>query len=198
MIVHCIELGSFWWSRIPRDEFGNAIDEKIAFFNTTGFPRGGSGQKFKCCWDVPGVVRFDAGGFPRATTPKDFRNINIYVPEITERKGATRLFSPCIARRVVGIDRYMVGVRSSRYGEIDFDSQWRTKNMRIVCASSLHHSQETLLLIPPDGAIQTSHGVFNIEWRGNRKSGRRAELVSARNSDDYTSYEKRGSIDGGE
>ena len=67
MIVHCIELGSHWWTRIAADADGHFVPGGSVFFNSTAIPRGASGKHWHRCWTIPGIVRFNVAGFPRAT-----------------------------------------------------------------------------------------------------------------------------------
>jgi len=62
-------------------------------------------------------------------------------------------------------------------GRIAFGSCWKTDGVRVVCASASKGEQETLVLMPPDGVIQTEEGIWGIAWQSDRTFRRRARLV---------------------
>jgi hypothetical protein len=179
MIVHCIELGSHWWTRIVRDNDGDFVPERSTFFNSTAFQRGASGRHWLRCWTIPGIVRFNVAGFPRATMPTDLQNISALSNGIETLHGTNRLLFRCAVRLGAPIDAYLVVVRSIMCGRIAFGSCWKTNGVRVVCASANKGEQETLVLMPPNGAFQTDEGIWRIEWRKERTSRRRARLVLA-------------------
>ena len=177
MIVHCIELGSHWWTRITSDNDGNFVPVRSAFFNSTALPRGASGTHWLRCWTIPGIVRFNVAGFPRATMPTHLQNISAFSEGLDTQRGGNRLLFRCAVRRDAPIDAYLVVVRSMMCGRIAFGSKWKSEGVRVVCASANKGDQETLVLMPPNGVIQTDEGKWRIGWQNERKSQRRARLV---------------------
>jgi hypothetical protein len=179
MIVHCIELGSHWWTRIATDADGHFVPRGSVFFNSTAIPRGVSGKHWHRCWTIPGIVRFNVAGFPRAIVPTDLHYINAFTEGIETLRGTNRLLFRCAATARSPVDAYLVVVRSIMCGRIAFGSGWKTDGIRIVCASASKGEQETLILMPPDGVIQTDEGIWRIAWQDGQTSRRRARLVPA-------------------
>ncbi len=179
MLVHCIELGSHWWTRIAADADGHFVPCGSVFFNSTAIPRGAIGKHWHRCWTIPGIVRFNVAGFPRATVPTDLEHITALTDGIETLRGTNRLLFHCAANSRAPINAYLVVVRSIMCGRIAFGSGWKTDGVRVVCASASKGVQETLVLMPPDGAIQTDEGIWRIEWQDGRTSRRHARLVPA-------------------
>lgn len=196
MIIHCVELGSHYWPETRYEADGDYARSRSCYFNSTGFPRRGtsvgvpvnweaSRKSMLRCWSVPGVVRFNAAGFPRAAMPADLNGVSALTNGIEMWNGQKRL----LLRRAVGsseyVDAYLVAVRSATQGRIDFRSNWRTSGVRLVCASSNKGRQETLILMPPNGIITTEFGSWQIQWRRSAVSRKRAflELVEDVNAE---------------
>lgn len=104
MIVHCIELGSHWWTRITSDNDGNFVPVRSAFFNSTALPRGASGTHWLRCWTIPGIVRFNVAGFPRATMPTHLQNISAFSEGLDTQRGG---IDCCFVARLVVMHRLM-------------------------------------------------------------------------------------------
>jgi hypothetical protein len=149
------------------------------FFNSTAIPRGASGKHWHRCWTIPGIVRFNVAGFPRATVPTDIQNINGFTEGIETLRGTNRLLFRCNAAARSSVDAYLVVVRSIMCGRIAFGSCWKTDGVRVVCASASKGEQETLVLMTPDGVIQTEEGIWRIAWQSDRTFRLRARLVQA-------------------
>jgi hypothetical protein len=177
MIVHCVELGSHWWKRISKDSNGDYEPRNSAFFNSTALPKGTSETHWLRCWTIPGIVRFNIAGFPRATAPPHLLGANAYSDGIENLNGTNRILFQCAVRFDQAIDSYLVVVRSAMCGRIEFGSDWKTPGVRVVCASANKGGQETLMLMPPNGAIKTEDGIWQIAWRKDGLSHRRALLV---------------------
>jgi hypothetical protein len=182
MIIHILDLGSFCFAKICRDEEGYYVPARSAFIVTTGFSRAShaqilsgwtvKGHKIRRCWSVPGAMRFNVTGFPRARKPNDLIGLNALTDGLHQWEGQNRL----LLRRAVGINEeaeaYLVAVRSETFGRIDFLSDWRTAGVRVVCASANKGLQESLIIMPIKSTITTDHGTWHVKWRigaGSRK-----------------------------
>jgi hypothetical protein len=108
------------------------------------------------------------------------QNINGFTEGIETLRGTNRLLFRCTAAARSSVDAYLVVVRSIMCGRIAFGSRWKTDGVRIVCASASKGEQETLVLMPPDGVIQTDGGLWRIAWQDDDRTSRRhARLVQA-------------------
>lgn len=196
MIIHCVELGSHYWPQTRRDGAGDYDVAHSCYFNSTGFARrdgraclpaswGAHGNKVHRCWSEPGIVRFNAEGFPLAAMPADLNGINMLSNGIEMWNGQKRLLMRRAVARDVPIDAYLVVVRSKVCGRIAFLENWRSAGVRVVSASSNKGLQETLILMPPDGVITTALGSWQIRWRSSAVSRKRAylELMDERDTE---------------
>jgi len=161
--IRLVSFGSLWSVK----SHGETICEK-AVFNTTGFLPGKlhSGKRDLPATIIKGRIRFD-----RAYSSE----VTIYEGEkgaIYESPGFER-FDPGDGweNRVLfrhrqedhaRVDAFLVRIDSSIHGRIHFSRDWKTRDVKVIAASSRGQYQETLLLMGTTGKITTSIGVLNL------------------------------------
>jgi len=157
MVVHCISFGSLSWLR-P----GNVSDDPFRFsqhaaaFNTTGFS-----QKRRF-WHTPGVIRLNVGPHQgNIFEPGQYESSEM------ERRGE---WNRVLLKRRLGHtntpDRILLCMHSEMFGRIDFDSNWRSNDIRIVAGSAFRGEQETLILAAPGATLTTQTGHWEVTWTG--------------------------------
>lgn len=181
MIVHCIDFGSYWWEHMSTEPSGERGSHVVAFYNTTKVPKSPTGKPNTTSYDDKGVVRVNAKGFPWVTQPnqQQLGGRNAYSPGPNRLGKTTRLLLQCAVRRVTPPDVYLTVVRSDECGHVDFEKPWRTRGVSIISRSYNRRTQaqETMLLVPPDGAILTGNGIWKVRLFGNHRGSKRARLV---------------------
>jgi hypothetical protein len=165
MNIRLVSFGSLWSVKSP----GETICEK-AIFNTTGF--------------MPGKLHPGKGNLPATTIKGRVRFDRAYSSKVgnyEEEKGAI-YESPGFERFDPGdgwenrvlfrhrqnnkarVDAFLVRIDSRIHGRIDFSCAWKTRNVKVIAASSRGQYQETLVLMGPNGKITTSIGVLELSW----------------------------------
>lgn len=178
MIIHCVEFGSYWYSRLTRDSAGNVLPKRSAYFNTTAIRKRGSQDKYSWCTTISGFVRMNVAGFPKASLATDFLGANAFSRGLESYNGSNRLFLSCSVERRRPADRYLVVVNILRHGRILFTSNWKSYGVSIVAASATREFQETMLLMTPDAMIRTEDGVWGIQTYRGRNGHLRAKLAA--------------------
>ena len=144
-----------------------------------GHPERHQRQHCLRCWTLPGIGRSNVAGFPRAAVPTDLQHITALTEESETLRGANRLLCRCADTPRSLVDAHLVVGRSIMCGWITFVSDWKTDGVQVVRTRASKGVQETLVLMPPDGAVQTAEGVCRIAWQDGRTSRRRVRLVLA-------------------
>ena len=165
MIVHCLSFGSLWWLR-PGNHPNSAarFTSEAAVFNTTGFI---SGARERRNWMVAGVVRLNAGTcLEQRIRPEQIQSEKFFSPG-PERNGVqNRLLLTRKVKANAPVDLLLVRTSDEEHGRISFDSEWRSKGVRVIAASEFRDRQESLLLVPPDGYVKTNLGEWRFIWTG--------------------------------
>lgn len=164
MIVFCASFGSLWWLRPGHDAADTGrYSSRAALFNTTGFK--GTGARERRNWTVPGVVRFNAGPCIEQRLRLDSIEPGTFQTPGLEQSGTqNRLLLERRAKSSTVVDAVLLSVSSKTIGRIKFGADWRTPGVKIVCASAFNGMQETLLLMPQEGQLQTETGTWRLEW----------------------------------
>lgn len=165
MIVHCLSFGSLWWLRPGNNLDSDArFTSEAAVFNTTGFI---SGARERRNWIVAGVVRFNVGTcLEQRIRPEQIEQGKFSSPG-PERNGVqNRLLLTGKVKANTPADLLLVCISSEQHGRISFDSEWRSKGVRILTASEFRDRQESLVLVPPDGYVKTNLGEWRFLWTG--------------------------------
>ena len=161
MIVQCISFGSHWWLRKSFDRrTGAFLRHQSAFMNTTHI-KVGSPKKYK--HSIGGFVRINAGTRPYFDSPQEILQAKYYTEGVTRYMESNRLMLRSRAPDEAEADRFLVCVRSTSEGMIDFNSDWRCDGpARILCSSCYAFRQETLLLVKKQTVIWTALGSWRI------------------------------------
>jgi hypothetical protein len=161
VIVQCVSFGSHWWLRKSYDQrTGAFLRNQSAFMNTTGF-KCGRQKKFKHA--TPGFLRINAGTKPHFDSPRELLQAKYHTEGITRYKETNRLMLVSRAPDDEEVDMFLVCVRSTSEGSINFSSDWkRNGTARIFSSSYYAYKQETLLLMKREAIIFTSLGSWRI------------------------------------
>ena len=146
------------------DESGKLDMSKCKWFNTTGIPRTPTSKKFRQAYEVEGVVRFNMRAFGFVREPYDLVGINVFVSGIEKYAQTNRIIVSDPAHRFSKIEAYLVGVRSTEHGRIDFGNPWKKGEGQIVSSSEFRGEQDTLLLMEPDCVLLSDRGALSIQW----------------------------------
>lgn len=163
MIVHCLSFGSLWWLRPGnRPDSSARFTSEAAVFNTTGFI---SGARERRNWMVAGVIRFNVGScLEQRIRPDRIQQGKFFSPG-PERNGVqNRLLLTRKVKANAPADLLLIRISDEEHGRISFDSEWRSKGVRIIAASEFRDRQESLLLVPPDGYVKTNLGEWRCAW----------------------------------
>ena len=165
MIIHCLSFGTLWWLRPGRDQESAArFTSQAAVFNTTGFVIGARERRN---WIVPGVVRFNAGTcLEQRFRPDQIGQGRFSSPGIERNGSQNRLLLERKVKMDTPADMLLACIVCEQYGRISFDSEWRSRGVRILAASEFRGKQESLLLLPADGHVTTTLGKWRCEWTG--------------------------------
>lgn len=162
MTLKCLSFGSVWWLR-PADDTDDSqrYVTRAALFNTTGFIQG---TRTRRLWMVAGVIRINAGMHPDTRKAEAFAG-KTYESGGLERRGSwNRILLGREARRRNSPNALLLCVRSDRVGRINFQEDWRSKDVDVVAASAHRGVQETLLLLRVGSTIRTESGVWETTW----------------------------------
>ena len=165
MIIHCVSFGTLWWLRPGREDASSAkFTSQAAIFNTTGFKQGARERRN---WIIAGVVRLNAGTcFDQRIRPEQIQQERFMSPGLERNGSQNRLLLTRKVRAGTPVDMLLVRISCVEYGRISFNSEWRSRGIRVLAASEFHHKQETLLLMPPDGQVATASGNWRCLWTG--------------------------------
>jgi hypothetical protein len=163
MIIHCLSFGTLWWLRPGNDpESGARFTSQAAVFNTTGFA---SGSRERRNWIIPGVVRFNAGtSLEQRIRPDQIVQGRFSSPGIERNGSQNRLLLMRKVKANTPVDFFLACISCEIHGRILFDSEWRSRGVRILAASEFRRQQESLVLLPADGHIRTTLGKWRCIW----------------------------------
>lgn len=161
MIVQCVSFGSHWWLRKSYDRrTGAFLRHRSAFMNTTGI-RHGAERKFK--HSISGFLRINAGTSPHFDSPQELLQAKFHTEGVTRYKETNRLMLLSRASDDTEVDLFLVCIKSTSEGMINFNSAWRREgSVRIFSSTYYAREQETLLLLKRGTIIQTSLGSWRI------------------------------------
>lgn len=165
MIIHCLSFGTLWWLRPGNDDdSATRFTSQAAVFNTTGFV---SGSRERRNWIIPGVVRFNAGTcLEQRIRPDQIVQGHFSSPGIERNGSQNRLLLTRKVKANGPADILLACISCNEHGRISFDSEWRSRGVRILAASEFRRQQESLVLLPPDGHIRTTLGKWRCIWTG--------------------------------
>jgi hypothetical protein len=168
MIIQCISFGSAWWLRPEYDEYSGAlIRPKSAFMNTTS-PDRSNRDKARWCHRISGFIRINAGMTPYFDSPKEILQAKFHTTGLEQHNGSNRLLLKRRASPDANEDHYLVRVRSTEEGMVNFYKEsWRVGRCSIVSASFGNGVQEILLLMGREAVIKTSLGNWGIICKNN-------------------------------
>jgi hypothetical protein len=163
VIVKCISFGSSSWLRPSNDNSPNGpIRSRSALMNTTAIP---CGVNFRPLHRVSGTVRINAGIRPHIDSFRDALQVKFQTEGVIRYRETNRLLLKSVVPDTAEVDRFLVCVRSTVEGTIDFASEWKTGVQARILSSSFHYrrrEQETLLLMDATAEIQTTLGTWRI------------------------------------
>jgi hypothetical protein len=161
VIVQCISFGSHWYLNKRVDpRTGALLRCRSAFMNTTHI-KVGSPEKYK--HSIGGFVRINAATKPYFDSPQEILQAKYYTEGVTRYMESNRLMLRSRAPDDAEVDRFLVCVRSTIEGMIDFNSDWRRDGpARILSSSYYALHQETLLLMKRESVIWTALGSWRI------------------------------------
>jgi hypothetical protein len=165
MIIHCLSFGTLWWLRPGNDrESAARFASQAAVFNTTGFA---TGTRERRNWIVPGVVRFNAGTcLEQRIKPEQVGQGRFFSPGIERNGSQNRLLLTRKVKANAPADLLLACISCEEHGRISFDSEWRSRGVRILAASEFRGKQESLVLLPADGYVRTTLGKWRCVWTG--------------------------------
>jgi hypothetical protein len=165
MIIHCLNFGALWWMRPGRNhESAAKFTTEAAVFNTTGFV---SGARERRNWIVAGVIRFNVGTCNEQRVRPEQLGQSRFVSPGPERSGSlNRLLLTRRARSNVPADLLLACISEEEHGRILFDSDWRSPGVRILSSSEFGRRQQSLVLMPIDGIVNTEIGEWRCSWTG--------------------------------
>ena len=167
MILRCLSFGSLWWLRPGDDqEDSQRFVARAALFNTTGFIHG---RRTRRLWMVAGAVRINTGMHPDSREAEAFTGRTYESPGLERRGSWNRILLGREAMCRNNPDAILLCIRSDRVGRINFQGDWRSKDVEVVAASAQRGIQETLLLLRFGSTIQTETGTWEATWNNLRR-----------------------------
>lgn len=160
MLVTILGFGCNWWHRFgsdPEDRF--RYTKHAAFYNSTGIQ---CGKKIRRHWTIPGLIRFNGAGNFAA---QDVNNLVARTFSCTEpvvALGGNRLLFKEKVPDVTAPDFFLVVVSNARFGMLDFQSDWKSKDAQPIAASHLRDKQEAMLLMRLGSWIETALGRWSL------------------------------------
>ena len=154
MIVQCISFGSHWYLKKRFDQrTGALLRHRSAFMNTTHI-KVGSPEKYK--HSIGGFVRINAATKPYFDSPQEILQAKYYTEGVTRYMESNRLMLRSRAPDNAEADRFLVCVRSTSEGMIDFNSDWR-------CDGSGSHTVFELLRFTPRNVADDEEGIGYLD-----------------------------------
>jgi len=139
------------------------------YYNTTGVVVNGAvHQRPRIC----GYARFDAvGGFDANHHPSRMIGRVFECAEPCVWMGYNKLLFRRLLKERERPDRFLVVATSDLVGQLAIGTEdWRSVDIWLLSFSECANQQETMLLMPAGGRIQTSLGVFSLEASQLRRS----------------------------
>lgn len=162
MLVAVTGFGSVWRPRLAKQPDQDRRFVLPVYYNTTGvLVNGCLRQRPEVC----GYARFDVvGGFdPNHPSRMIDRVFACAEPDVW--MGCNKLLFRRILRTGEVPDYYLVVARSGSHGNLQIGKEecWRSADSWVLSLSEGSGQQEAMLLIPPDGWIQTEVGKFKLQ-----------------------------------
>jgi hypothetical protein len=161
MLVAVTDFGSVW-----RRKFGKDADDPLRFargvyYNTTGVEIDGAVRQRP---RIPGYARFHScGGFdPHRRARMIHRVFECADPCVWN--GDNKLLFGHLLHRPQAPDKFLVVVRPALTGRVNIgNSAWRSPDSWLLSFSESGSQQETMLLLPAYGWIQSELGRFVLQ-----------------------------------
>jgi hypothetical protein len=175
MLVKILEFGSNWWARFggdPHDRY--RYTRHAAYFNSTGMR---CGNKMRCYWVVPGLIRFNGVGdfnphFPSRAVGEIFECSDL----VFARGGNRVLFRRKVAKSRPP-DYFLSVVSSDRFGALRFEDSERSGSPTPIAVSHIGEEQEAMLLMKAGDWVRSALGVWKLTVAPNLQNGASLQLL---------------------
>lgn len=156
MLVAISSFGSVWRRRFGTDLGDPARFRRAAYFNTTGVSVNGRVVRHR---RIAGHVRFNGAGGFNPYYPRRMVGSVFECDEPCIWNGQNKVFAGRRLEHPEPPDYFLVAMRSAELGHIDVGANgWKSDRCWLISFSEWQDQQESLLLIPTSGWIQTSIG----------------------------------------
>ena len=176
MLVQILNFGSNWWARFgsnPADRY--RFTRSAAYFNSTGLR---FGNKIRCHWIVPGLIRFNGVGDFNPQFP--YRSVGA-VFECTDlifAFGGNRVLFQRRAAHSVLSDYFLAVFSNDQFGTLDCQrSDWKAASVLPIAVSESREKQEAMLLMKPLDWVRTTLGVWQLKTGPTPRHRARLELL---------------------
>ena len=161
MLVGVTGFGSVWRHRSGKQMHETGRLMRPVYYNTTGVPvNGDMRQRPRIC----GYARFDAVGGFDANHPSQMIGRVFECAEPCVWMGYNKLLFRRILKGRERPDRFLVIVRSDLVGKLAVGAEgWRSADTWLLSFSECPSQEETMLLMPAGGWIQSSLGLVSLE-----------------------------------
>lgn len=156
MLVGIMDFGSVWRRRFAREPGEPDRFRRAAYFNTTGIRVNGLLMRHR---KIAGHARFNgASGFNPYYPQRVIGSVfECDEPCIWNRQN--KVFFGRRLRHSEPPDYFLVAIRSAEFGFVSVGSQdWKSDDAWLISFSEWRDHQELLMLLPPDGWLQTNLG----------------------------------------
>jgi hypothetical protein len=160
MLIGVVGFGSIWSSR------GASGSRPAAYFNTTGVNSTGRYRHRSC---VHGYVRIDECTGFRLHAADRAINRTYESDPLSVWQGRRKLFLRGFVKADATPDVYLVRLSPLEVGWIDLRTKWLCNSRSILSFSEGNDQQEVLVILPPYGWTNTSHGTFFCCQNGNAR-----------------------------
>lgn len=179
MLVGVTSFGSVWRRRIGKNPGDPERFSRAAYFNTTGVMTADRVVRHR---KIVGHARFNGVGGFNPFYPERSVGAVFECDEPSVWHGQNKVF---FGRRLDHRelpDYFLVAIRSAEFGWMDVGAAgWKSDGVWLISFSEWHDRQEALLLVPPDGWVQTTLGriVMSCDksrpWIARPSTGERGE-----------------------
>lgn len=177
MLVGVTGFGSVWRHRLGKQPVQSRRFVLPVYYNTTGVVVNGCvRQRPQVC----GYARFDAVGGFDPNHPSRMINRVFECADPCVWMGYNKLLFRRMLRTSEVPHYYLVLARSQTHGNLQIGKEgWRSPDSWLLSLSEGVGQQEAMLLIPPDGWIQTDVGKFTFDVPEERLSNARLVLCNS-------------------
>lgn len=156
MLVGVTGFGSVWRRRFGKDPQDPERFRRAAYFNTTGLMVDGRTVRHR---KIVGHARFNGDGGFNPYYPQRAIGSVFECDELCLWNGQNKIFFGRRLRHPAPPDYFLVVVRSGEFGRADVGAPgWKSDRCLVVSFSEWQGRQELMLLLPPDGWVETSLG----------------------------------------